>query len=115
MAGRVADRLCTWLIGLDSISPEKNAEEGAWEEVKLCWGYIYKTDVGTAALPQVKILKAYYLFSDPSFDRGGVIIKLELLQQLRGNAEFWSVVQPGLVPELKVIDAMLAVPEGVQT
>ena len=57
-------------LGGGAINQEKNAEEGAWEEVKLCWGYIYKAREGTVALPQVKILKAYYLFADPAFDRG---------------------------------------------
>ena len=43
MAGRLADRLCRWLLGPASVNADKNAEEGGWDPLKICWGLLYDT------------------------------------------------------------------------
>ena len=61
MAGRLADRLCTAILGPASVNAEKNEEEGGWDLTKICWGLLYKTLSMTVTLPEAKLLKAYHL------------------------------------------------------
>ena len=35
MAGRLADRLCRWILGPASVNADKNAEEGGWDLQKI--------------------------------------------------------------------------------
>ena len=113
MSGRLADRLCRWLLGAESVNPEKNAEEGGFEALKICWGLMYQTDDMTVTLPEAKLLKAYHLLQDPQFDPGNRSLQLHLVMQLRGNAEYWVLVMQALAVELKVLDLMLSAPEAV--
>ena len=99
MAGRVADRLCTWVLAPAFINPEKNAEDGGWELEKICWGLWDRTGPGTVTLPEAKLIKAYHLLADPAFDPGVRNLPLKLAQQLRGNAEYWVLVLPSLAVE----------------
>ncbi len=82
MAGRLADRLCTWLLGPASVNAEKNEEEGGWDLTKICWGLLYKTACMTATLPEAKLLKACYLLQDPALDPGHRVLSLQLPMQL---------------------------------
>ena len=59
MAGRLADRLCRWILGPASVNAEKNEEEGHWERLKICWGLLYNTLKMSVTLPEAKLLKAF--------------------------------------------------------
>ena len=113
MAGRLADKLCRWLLGDAAINPEKNAEEGGWDLHKICWGLLYKTDQATVTLPEAKLLKAYHLLHDSAFDPGVRTLPLKLAMQLRGNAEYWGLVCPSFAPELAVMNKILSALVGV--
>ena len=113
MAGRVADRMCRWLLGPDSVNPEKNAEEGGWDLEKVCWGLTYKTEPETVTLPEAKLLKAGFLLADQGYDPGRTWIRIHDVQVLRGSAQHWTTVQPMLAPELGALDRILGcVEEG---
>ena len=114
MAGRLADRICRWVLGPASVNAEKNEEEGGWDRLKICWGLLYNTLRMTVTLPEAKLLKAHHLLHDPRFDPGNRVLPLLLPQQLRGNAEYWVVVCPSFAPELAIMNRMLSAPEGVR-
>ncbi len=112
MAGRFADRLCTWLLGPASVNAEKNKEEGGWDLSKLFWGLLYKTARMTVTLPEAKLLKPYHLLQDPALGPGHRVLSLQLPMQLRGNTEHWVIVCPSLATGLAVRNHMLSTPEG---
>ena len=90
-----ASELCTKAaLGPHTINPEKDKVEGALEERKLIWGLTYDTSKGTRQLPPAKLEKASHLLHLPEFDHGNKKIPLKLVQELRGNQQFWLTILP---------------------
>ena len=87
-------------LGEGSINAAKDALEGKLECRKLIWGLVYDTQSYTRSLPAAKLEKAYHLLHLPDFDSGCDRVPLRLLQELRGNQQFWLAVLPGLSPYL---------------
>ena len=94
-----------------SINPEKDKVEGALETRKLIWGLIYDTETCTRSLPAAKIEKAFYLLHLPEFDTGNTQVPLKLMQELRGNQQYWLAVFPGLAPYLGATNDLLGPPD----
>ena len=94
-------------LGPHTINPEKDAIEGALEEVKLIWGLVYDTHKGTRSLPAAKLEKASYLLHLPEFDYGSQEVPLKLVQELRGNQQFWLTIMPSLSNFLQASNDLL--------
>ena len=98
-------------LGPDSINPEKDQEEGQMETRKLIWGLLYDTERNTRSLPPVKLEKAFYLLHLPCFDYGERKVPLKMVQELRGNQQFWLEVLPCLAPYLGATNELLGPPD----
>ena len=99
-------------LGPKTINPEKDVIEGALEERKLIWGLIYDTGSGTRALPAAKLEKASYLLHLMEFDYGNTTVPLKLLQELRGNQQFWLTIMPTLANLLQATNDLLGEPDA---
>ena len=98
-------------LGPASINPEKDLEEGKLETKKLIWGLQYDTESNTRSLPAAKLEKAFYLLHLPCFDYGQKRVSLRLVQELRGNQQFWLEVMPCLAPYLGATNDLLGPPD----
>ena len=107
-SNRVAIEAMTLLLGPNASNAKKDLEEGAWERRKLIWGLQYDTDLTQLSLPGPKLEKAHFLFSLSEFDYGAEPPPMRLIQELRGNQQFWLCVMPELAPYLGANDALLA-------
>ena len=94
-------------LGEKSINKAKDALEGKLECRKLIWGLVYDTQTNTRSLPAAKLEKAYHLLHLPEFDSGCTRVPLRLVQELRGNQQFWIAVLPGLSPYLGATNDLL--------
>ena len=110
MSVETAERCIRAALGPDTLNDEKDAVEGALETRKLIWGLYYDTATGTRTLPPVKLEKAAYLLHLPEFDHGNTRVPLRLVQELRGNQQFWVSVLPSLKPLLCATNALLGPP-----
>eukprot|EP00438_Fugacium_kawagutii_P035674 Skav231659 [mRNA] locus=scaffold823:44885:57127:- [translate_table: standard] len=99
-------------LGPGSINAAKDEIEGALETRKLIWGLMYDTERNTRALPPQKLEKASYLLHLPEFDYGNMKVPLKLIQELRGNQQFWVSVLPSLKPLLAASNALLGPPSS---
>ena len=97
-------------LGLGSINAAKDAVEGALETRKLIWGLLYDTERDTRTLPPAKLEKAAFLLHLPEFDHGNTMVPLKLVQELRGNQQFWISVLPSLKILLGATNALLGPP-----
>eukprot|EP00435_Cladocopium_sp_Y103_P049677 s776_g15.t1 len=97
-------------LGDGAINATKDEVEGALETRKLIWGLLYDTEKNTRALPPQKLEKASYLLRLPEFDYGNTRISLKLIQELRGNQQFWVSVLLSLKPLLSASNALLGPP-----
>ena len=101
------EELTRRVLGPEAINPAKDAEEGGLTSSKLIWGLLYDTEQGTRTLPPVKLEKASHLLRLTEFDPGNTKVPLRLLQELRGNQQFWSAAMPVLAPLLSATNALL--------
>ena len=96
----LTERITKKALGERSINQSKDKLEGRLETRKLIWGLIYDTQTNSRSLPGAKLEKAYHLLHLPEFDSGCTRVPLRLIQELRGNQQFWLAVLPGLSPYL---------------
>ena len=99
-------------LGPSTLNEEKDLIEGKFEVEKLIWGLNYNTEKGTRSLPAVKLEKASHLLHLPHFDHGNRQIPLKLVQELRGNQQFWLAVMPSLGPLLQATNELLGPPDA---
>ena len=99
-------------LGEASINAAKDEVEGTLDTRKLVWGLLYDTEKNTRALPPQKLEKASYLLHLPEFDHGNTKVPLKLIQELRGNQQFWVSVLPSLKPLLAATNALLGPPSS---
>ena len=97
-------------LGDGAINAAKDEVEGALETRKLIWGLMYDTEKNTRTLPPQKLEKASFLLHLPEFDYGNRRVSLKLVQELRGNQQFWISVLPSLKPLLSATNALLGPP-----
>ena len=106
-----SERCTKATIGPHVINPDKDKVEGALEEKKLIWGLLYDTAKGTRSLPAAKLEKASYLLHLPEFDYGCTKVPLKLVQELRGNQQFWLTVLPTMANFLQASNELLGPPD----
>ena len=111
MSARAAEECVRATLGPGTLNQEKDAVEGALEERKLIWGLLYDTARGTRSLPPAKLEKASYLLHLPEFDYGNTRIPLKLVQELRGNQQFWITVLPTIANFLQASNELLGPPD----
>ena len=63
-------------------------------------------------LPEPKCVKAKFLLQLPELQPGCHEVPLRTVQEVRGCAQFWSVAQPAISPELPAIDRMMTRAQG---
>ena len=112
MSVHAAERCTKATLGPDTINAAKDVIEGALEEQKLVWGLLYNTATGTRALPAAKLEKASYLLHLPEFDYGCTKVPLKLVQELRGNQQFWLTVLPTMANFLQASNELLGPPDS---
>ena len=95
------------LLGEGANNDDKGNIEGEPATSQIVFGLTFETTQRTVGMPEPKLIKAQYIFGDPELDYGIKYIKVHTLQVLRGNGEWFSIVQPSIKPWLKVIDEML--------
>ena len=88
--------------GPGAINLEKLAEEGIPAPSQLLWGLHLDFEAQTVTLPEPKRMKAKYLLREPSLQRGCTQVKVKLLRELAGSAQYWASSAPELVPYLPV-------------
>eukprot|EP00913_Durusdinium_trenchii_P012815 g12033.t1 len=108
---RTAEACVQATLGKKALNQEKDEVEGSLEHRKLIWGLIYDTQACTRALPPVKLEKAAFLLHLPEFDFGSKRVPLKLVQELRGNQQFWLAVMPSLSPLLGATNDLLGPPD----
>ena len=99
-------------LGPSTLNEEKDVLEGKFEVEKLVWGLSYNTERGTRSLPPVKLEKAAHLLHLSEFDHGNYKVPLKLVQELRGNQQFWLAVMPSLTPLLQATNELLGPPDS---
>lgn len=99
-------------LGPSTLNEEKDVLEGKFEVEKLVWGLSYNTERGTRSLPPVKLEKAARLLHLSEFDHGNYKVPLKLVQELRGNQQFWLAVMPSLTPLLQATNELLGPPDS---
>lgn len=87
---------------------EKDAEEGQWETTKRVWGLDVDTRARSITLPPAELEKMSHVLHDPGLDPGAEFVEVEMLQILRGNMQYWLVVNPSLRAEVGAIGRALA-------
>ena len=112
MASCIVEECTRNTLGPSTLNEEKDLIEGKFEVEKLIWGLNYNTAKGTRSLPAVKLEKASHLLHLPEFDHGNRRIPLKLVQELRGNQQFWLAVMPSLGPLLQATNELLGPPDA---
>ncbi|CAE8697726.1 unnamed protein product [Polarella glacialis] len=110
MSVQLAEQLTRQVLGDGALNLAKDEEEGRLEDEKLIWGLKYDLSRMVRSLPPAKLEKAAYLLHLPDFDYGSCEVPLSLLQELRGNQQFWLSVMPHLAPLLGATNALLGPP-----
>eukprot|EP00971_Amphidinium_carterae_P224535 4454252-Amphidinium_carterae.1 len=95
------------LLGEGAINQEKVVLEGAYSHEATVWGLTMNTHTGTIGLPEQRLLKGAHLLALPVYSTGNYEITLKDLQKLRGTAQSWTPVLPGLRLVLRAIDVFL--------
>ena len=95
-------------LGEGALNLKKDREEGAFEVTRTIWGLQYDTRELAVGLPLPKLEKAYLLLYDGSFDSGARRHRRKMIEQLRGNQQYWVTVKPALHVLLPATDALLA-------
>eukprot|EP00971_Amphidinium_carterae_P194239 3854396-Amphidinium_carterae.1 len=65
------------------------------------------TEAGTVAVPAQRLTKAAHLLALPVYSTGNKAITLRELQRLRGTAQSWCAVMPGIRLVLRAVDVFL--------
>ena len=112
IAAETLETLTKTALGEKAINEEKDWEEGRYESSKIIWGLLYDSDLLTRSLPEPKLLKAAHLLNLPDFSYGCRTVDLSLIQELRGNQQFWLSAMPILSGLLGATNALLGPPDG---
>ena len=94
--------------GEDALNMSKQEVEGSPSASQIVWGLHMDGKSMTCRLPEAKALKMRYLLALPELQWGGRRVRLRTARELRGLAQYASIVMPQLRPELPVIDALLS-------
>ncbi|CAE8699451.1 unnamed protein product, partial [Polarella glacialis] len=90
-----------------AVNAEQKEEEGDLAETQLLWCLSMDLANFTISLSSPKIIKAKHLLAEPSLRRVCKELKVKLVQELQGSAQYWTTAQPEFHPELAVLDLML--------
>lgn len=112
IAAETLETLTKTALGEKAINEEKDWEEGRYESSKIIWGLLYDSDLLTRSLPEPKLLKAAHLLNLPDFSYGCRTVELSLIQELRGNQQFWLSAMPILSGLLGATNALLGPSDG---
>ncbi|OLP89832.1 hypothetical protein AK812_SmicGene28645 [Symbiodinium microadriaticum] len=112
IAAETLETLTRTALGEKAFNEEKDWEEGRFESSKIIWGLLYDSDLLTRSLPEPKLLKAAHLLNLPDFSYGCRVVDLSLVQELRGNQQFWLSAMPILSGLLGATNALLGPPDG---
>ena len=107
MSKRAAKRKTKALLGDGASNDDKESIEGHPSVSQIMWGLIFDSLAKKIGMPEVKLIKAAFIFGDCELDYGFTRVKVHTLQVLRGNAEWFQIVLPGLRPWLAVMDLMM--------
>ena len=91
------------MMGNEAENIEKADEEGGVETLKVIWWANFNSETAKYELPTLKLVKATCALSDPRLDNGNVVLNLNAVQVLGGNALHWVVPNPALRFELGAV------------
>ena len=74
---------------------------------QLLWGLHLDFDAQTVTLPEPKRIKAKYLLREPELSRGNTQVRVKLLRELAGSAQYWAVSAPEISPYLPAFYRLL--------
>ena len=94
--------------GEDALNMSKQEVEGSPSPSQIVWGLHMDGQSMTCKLPEAKALKMRYLLALPELQWGNRKVKLRTARELRGLAQYASIVMPQLRPELPVLDTLLS-------
>ena len=94
--------------GKDALNMSKQEVEGSPSPSQIVWGLHMDCQSMTCRLPEAKALKMRYLLALPELQWGSRKVKLRTARELRGLAQYASIVMPQLRPELPVLDTLLS-------
>ena len=94
--------------GEDALNMSKQEIEGSPSPSQIVWGLHMDCQNMTCRLPEAKALKMRYLLALPELQWGCRKVRLRTGRELRGLAQYASIVMPQLRPELPVLDVLLS-------
>ena len=100
MSKRAAKRKTKAFLGDGAVNDDKEDIEGKPATVQINWGLVFNSLNKTIGMPEVKLIKAQFVFGDVELDYGFTRVKVHALQVLRGNAEWFQIVLPMMRPWL---------------
>jgi hypothetical protein len=103
----------TW--GDKAVNDDKKDEEGEPATVQLVWGLLLDFEAGTIALPEPKSMKMRYLLAEPELHPGNRVVRLRLVRELSGLAQFCATAQPAIARELPAVHRLLRTTDPRQT
>eukprot|EP00971_Amphidinium_carterae_P105852 2096399-Amphidinium_carterae.2 len=95
------------LLGENSINQDKVQLEGEYGCEATVWGLAINTMTDTIGLPEQRLLKGAHLLALPAYTAGNRDLTLRDVQRLRGTAQSWTTVLPGLRLVLRSVDLFL--------
>ena len=110
LAAELLESITRVVLGPQAINEEKDREEGQYSPSQIIWGLAYDTERQSRSLPAPKLEKAAHLLALPDFNRGNRCVQLSLVQELRGNQQFWLSALPVLSSLLGASNALLGPP-----
>eukprot|EP00971_Amphidinium_carterae_P056784 1122779-Amphidinium_carterae.2 len=96
------------LLGDGAVNQEKVELEGSFGCEATVWGLTMNTEENTVGLPEQRLLKGAHLLALPVYSAGNHEMTLKDIQKLRGTAQSWTTVLPGLRLVLRAVDCFLS-------
>ena len=100
-------------IGLGAVHAVKRAVDGCAATRSILWCVEICAESGSFTLPPAKALRAQQFIAAAEFDPAMTRIPLKRIQEIRGKLEHRSICNRALSTELRHIDRLLVVREGV--
>eukprot|EP00971_Amphidinium_carterae_P346831 6488541-Amphidinium_carterae.1 len=95
------------LLGVSAVNQDKVVLEGTYSCEATIWGLVMNTETNTVGLPEQRLQKGAHLLALPVYTTGNREVTLRDLQKLRGTAQSWTPVLPGLRLVLRAVDVFL--------
>ena len=95
-------------LGAKSLHAKKSTDRGRPRDIYHLTGLSICTETETMSFPMGKLTRAHEFLSMSCFDPGVARIEIRTLEELRVNADRWSLRNTSLSPEMHAIDRLMS-------